>query len=528
MSPETTHNDSMVWKKAFANVACQMYALLKACPRRTLLACSTVNPRHPLPLDHIDLVDIEMNQTTNVVLYKIPITAKLIAFLQSVLFAVRETARIFYIRIWFRDQINMLYRKSASVVIKTWFFAAPLTDGADFYFGRLPGLFRENGIDYIIVGGNLGKESANRFSRRLFNSGKNAIPEIALIPLWGPVAVLFDQLLTSLKLTKLMRKNAKPLFSVIASRASLECLKPSTFNHALHYYISKRAIEKWEPKAYLTLYEGQPWEKLAWLGVKAANSGCITIGYQHTVVMPHSWGLLYPHRDSWEIPAPEVVLTLGPKTEEMMKPGHQELGTEFVTFGSFRRTNNDIRIKDQSASENVVLVVPEGLIEEATLLFERAIQAAIIIPDHTFIFRCHPVLPFERINPLLSKDITSIPNIEVSSSNSIEDDFLRSSILLYRGSSVVLYGLLMGLKPFYLNEPGRPYVDPLFQLDGWRESVDSVTHLVEMLKKFTHLEKENARKEWFQAKTFVDQYSIQVSENAVSGFMKTVKEMLYK
>lgn len=524
MCPGNASKEILEWKDAYTIVAHQMNALLKACPRKALLACSTVNPRHPLPNDHLRLIDSIMNQSGSYITNRPSAISMFGAFIRSGIYSVRETARIIYLRICFHTNISQVLGKSASILMKTWIFSVPKEVGSDFYFGSLQRLLKEKGIDSILIIGNAGKATTRKFIQGILLPDLTAIPELALVPIWGPIAGLFNQVWTSIELLKLIRNSKNPLYTRVVNFARLECLKPSTQKSLLHYYIAKRAVEVWRPKIYTTLYEGQPWEKVAWLGVKAASPECLLMGYQHSVIMPHAWGLINPHVNSWEFPAPQVVLTLGPITECAMKQGHQALGTEFITFGSFRRLKNEALPGIPSPSKRVVLVVPEGLMVEAKLLFERAIQAAKLLPDHHFIFRCHPVLPFERIKFQLSTDITDLPNVEVSNRSVIEEDFLRSSALLYRGTSVVIYAILMGLKPFYLNEPAHPFVDPLFQLEVWKESVKSVRQLARSLRKFSNLESDAAQCELDPAKLFVDQYSIPVNEAAISR----IKELIMR
>jgi hypothetical protein len=507
--------DPAEWRRAFAAVADQMYAVLAACPRRALLACSTVNPRHPLPVDHQDLVREALTSSPQ----GPPITfgRRFAALGKLAAIAAREVVRIAAVRLLCRAQLSSIYRQPAAVVIKTWFYGAPKEDGPDFYLGQLPQMLRARGVSCVLIGGDAGYGPTLPFARGLLRSGRRAVPELALVPWWAPISTFIDQMRASLALSRLARAPRAPLFCAVAARASLECLTGATFKHALHFYVARRAVAIWQPKVYGTLYEGQPWEKVAWLGAKSANASCRTMGFQHTVVMPHSWGLIAPHRGGWELAAPDIVLGLGRTTVDMMVRAHEGLGTTFVALGSFRRApdSNDAASTDPAPSRQTVLVVPEGFMEEAQLLFQRAAEAAIAAPDQRFIFRCHPAWPFDRVLPHLSVDVRTLDNIELSTRPAIADDFARSSIVLYRGSSVVLYGVLAGLKPIYFNEPGRPFVDPLFQLDRWRDSVTSVPELVTALKAYARIDAGRAREAWQPAQRYVDDYSIPVRGEAV-------------
>jgi len=510
-------NGVLNWSSSFAAVAREMYALLEACPRRALLACSTVNPRHPLPQDHLDLVGIARNLSSSSIELRPPVLERARLFVRSLAFAAREIAHIAYLRVWYRRDLQARFGSSATVVMKTWLVSSPSEDGRDFYFGRLPQMLGSSGLPCMLVGGESGRTSGVRFAREVILSETKVMPERALIPLWAPAAIVVDQVVTSLRLSKLSRNSQMPLFSAVASRASLECLGPATFTQYLQFFIAKRAVELWRPAVYATLYEGQPWEKLAWLGAKAANPACLTMGYQHTIVMPYSLGLISPHAKSWETPAPDIVLGTGSATVALMKEGHRGIGTKaFATLGSFRRKSAENGTRIPEPDRRVVLVVPEGIMKEAVLLFTRAAEAAQALPDHRFVFRCHPVLPFARVRPHLPIDVDSLPNVEISNRTAIEEDFDRSSSMLYRGSSVVLYGVLAGLKPYYFDEPGFPCVDPLYPLSGWRESAESVARLVTLLRDYVPMDIRLAHDSWQPAKSFADDYVSRVDERGVA------------
>jgi hypothetical protein len=327
--------------------------------------------------------------------------------------ATRETLVVAAVQIMFRRRLRTLSRRPGTILIKTWFFGAPKADGPDFYLGKLPQLIRDRGVSCLLIGGDASYGAPVAFAADLLSSGRQAIPEQALVPWWAPAACCVDQLRTSWALGRLAGVASSRTAAAVALRASQECLSPAALKHALHFYIAKRAVAIWRPSVYGTLYEGHPWEKLAWLGAKTSDPACRIMGFQHTVVMPHSWGLMKPRRDSWEVPAPDIVLGVGRTTVSMMVPGHRDLGTAFAVLGAFRRTPvaDDERSPVPMPATRTVLVAPEGFMTETALLFERAAQAAIAAPDQQFIFRCHPAWPFERVLPSLSVDVAGLPNV---------------------------------------------------------------------------------------------------------------------
>jgi hypothetical protein len=129
---------------------------------------------------------------------------------------------------------------------------------------------------------------------------------------------------------------------------------------------------------------------------------------------------------------------------------------------------------DAPRSLPTFLVLPEGIGSECIYLFEFALECARRLPEARFIFRTHPVLPFERLEPNIRGYYPVPDNVEVSRGRPIEDDFARATYLLYRGSSTVIYAVLAGLKPFYIVRPDEIDLDPLYELAEWREHVHSV------------------------------------------------------
>ena len=169
-----------------------------------------------------------------------------------------------------------------------------------------------------------------------------------------------------------------------------------------------------------------------------------------------------------------------------------------------------------------VLVIPEGIFTETKLLFDFAMQAASDLRDHHFIFRCHPVLPFEQIRAHLHGAPERLPNIELSTHNSLAADCARSSVALYRGSSTVLYAVLSGLKPLYVHDDRFPDADPLFALTQWRQTVASPEDLQESLRHYAATPPTDAAEQWRPSASYVHAYTTPVNEASLDRFLDAV------
>jgi len=301
--------------------------------------------------------------------------------------------------------------------------------------------------------------------------------------------------------------------------ASRDCLSLATAFAGLFFWIGRAVVKTWHPRVLMTLYEGHGWEKCVWWGAKAADPSCQTVGYQHTVVRGHTISLLRPHSDPREHSTPDVVLCLGERTRNMMRSGHLPRKSQLITFGSFRRSPDEAVYAALKPGKRTVLVLPEGLLNEAKLIFDWAMEVAALLLDHRFIFRCHPVLPFEKIRQELRGVPERFSNIEISSYESIEDDFSRSSVVLYRGSSAALYAVLRGLKLIYLHGDGYMDVDPLFELEeGWRERVGSVKELEEALRRYAAASEGSVAEQWRATADYVNSYTVPVDDASMDRF----------
>lgn len=445
--------------------------------------------------------------------------------LECILYAVYLATVIVRLRWMLRREIQALKREGFAIVAKTWCFGAAKPAGdADFYYGNLQRRLAERRIPMALL---CGDAKSNRGWRAFARAHVSTsipwkLPELCLVPLMAPLAMALQQVATSWRLRRFGRRSSDPLLGRICAAAAEDCLSRHTTRSGLSYWIGKAATEAWRPRAFLTLYEGHGWERCMWLGAKTADPSCLTVGYQHTVLFRHSTALLRPPADEGPWATPDVVLSTGDRTKEMMRSGHQPHRTKFVTFGTFRRSPAASLPVRPFPERRTVLVVPEGLLPEAKLLFDAATRVAVRMPEHRFIFRCHPVLPFSEVRPYLDRDPDNVPNIAVSDVPSIDDDFSRSSVVLYRGSSVVLYAVLHGLKPVYLGhkEPGD--VDPLFELSCWRERAGAPDELEGVLRRYAEAPAGTVVGEWQVASAYVEQYLTPVESGSVERMLGAV------
>ncbi len=441
---------------------------------------------------------------------------------RCLLYAIYLTLRLGQLRWHFRREIAELKSQAFDVVAKTWRFGSDrAADGADFYYGDLQRRLERRGVRMLLLCGDARGRGWRTFAAANVScEPPRQLPELCLVSLSAPFRMVWQQIVTSFRLRRIIARVRHPLAQRVAALASRDCLSRHITPFGFYDWIGRASVLIWRPRAFMTLYEGHGWEQCAWRGAKTADTACRTVGYQHTILLPHNLALLRPQPADLTHARPDVVLCLGPRTRAMLLPSHAQ--SDLVTFGTFRRSSESNVPCGPRPQLRAVVVLPEGYLKEENLLFNTAIRIARRLPEYRFIFRCHPVSSFGRIRPLLDEDPLRVPNIELSSGRTIADDFARSSVVLYRGSSSVLYAVVHGLKPVYLHDERYHEVDPLFELKNWRERACSIEQLQEVLRDYGDSDGNRDAESWRQAVEYVDGYTTPVDEASVDRFLARV------
>jgi len=519
MSSASVSPNGGEWVARYAEYSDLMLKARRACPGLPVLGISALRPRHLLPPDHVDLL-------TGRPIHQPSLGRIMGRWIRCVLFACREALLLAWLRVWFHRRMRRLMVDSAHIILRTWYFgpldASAAQASTDFYYGTLPQQLEARGIRCLLLAGDIRGMPDWAFARSVF--GRRAIrtmPEQLFIPPWAPLLTAWQQLTTAFVLRRLAAQAREPSFAAVCAVASMDSLRTITLRNTLHYYAARAAVTHLKAQAFVTFYEGQPWEQPAWHGAKVGNPSCVTVGYQHTVLLRHNFALQHPQDDGRVSAQPDVVLCSGPRTHALLATSHPR--STLIVFGTFRPFPAQAAVRSPRPRHRTVLVVPEtGILREAKLLFEFAMRSARVMPDHHFIFRCHPIMPFERLRPHLAGSPEDSTNIEISSTRSMADDCARASVVLYRGSSSVLYAVMHGLKPVYVHQEQAQHGDPLFEMSMWRESVGSVEELQESLRAYASTSTDDASAQWRIAAEYVNAYAVPVSGVAVDQLVEAV------
>lgn len=432
--------------------------------------------------------------------------------------------RILCLRILWRHPLRHCQSQPFDALVKTWTFLTTEFE-KDFYFGDFGNQLKERGMRLLMLYGNgTDKREWKLVFEQRVKDFPARLPEMALLSPWSVFQMIGKQYQTAWVLYFKAWKEADKTLQQLIWLASRDCLRHMTLRNGLFYWIGKEAVTRWKPKFFVTLYEGNAWEKCLALGIRASKSPCKLVGYQHTVIMPHAYELQRPSNSIAGMEPPELILNTGISPIRLLRPGHQKFPTRFLPFGTFRyRFSKQENLKPRF-KEKRLLVLPEGIRQEMIFLFDAALELASLLPDYEIILRCHPAIPFQRIQDRLQYNVEKLSNVFLSKAKNVEQDLDQASLLLYRGTSTVLYAILKGLKPFYLMKNRlEANIDPLFDLTVWRERVSSVAELNHRIRVYAPCSSDlELERDWLKAYAYVQEYIQPVNSTSYDRFLEMV------
>jgi hypothetical protein len=438
--------------------------------------------------------------------------------------AARLSIKIAALRWTLRREIAALSGMKFRILAKSWGFGpkGPSDNEKDFYYGDLQRRLSSQDVQMLTLCGDANNSDWQTFARNHISvQSPFRLPELCLCPVMSPLSTAAAQIRASRALRRSASNTNNKTDKEARIEASLDCLNPAVTQDSLFFDVAGVATDTWKPQAFITLYEGHGWEKAAWWGIKTRDRNCRTVGYQHTVLFPEALSMLDPFVDIRERSIPDVVLALGDQTAQLLKSSHEKHGVDVARFGTFRYQGQQVSTSADPAVRTV-LVLPEGIAEEAEALFRFAYQAAQAMPGYRFILRGHPQWPAEKALAQMHEPVLSLPNIEVSDRAKIDDDFQRASVLLYRGSSSVLYGILNGLLPVLVRLPDMFVSDPIYQLKTWKQICETAAELPAMLGRHESKTPGERDAEWQQAAAYVNRYITPVDEQSIESLLHAI------
>ncbi|MES2330106.1 MAG: hypothetical protein V4539_10925 [Bacteroidota bacterium] len=296
----------------------------------------------------------------------------------------------------------------------------------------------------------------------------------------------------------------------IFREAALHAMTPETLTALRIREHIRQLLEQTAATNLVFTWEGRSWERMAIHAARSLDHSVRCVGYQHTILLASSHALKKSLGKEYD---PDAIFTIGKKTADILRSADELKGTDITVYGSYRLSMSPDQNPERIESDFQCLVTPEGIESECVLLFDLAIQLAAQSPAINFVFRNHPVLPYDMLSKKYKRFAKLPANCSLSNSPDINEDFKKSDFLLYRGSSVCMYAVMQGLRPVYYALPNEISIDPLYQLGNWRMTVQNEDDFMDAVGSHKNAPV-LAKKEMYEsARSFCDDYLQLPDEN---------------
>jgi hypothetical protein len=372
----------------------------------------------------------------------------------------------------------------------------------DFYYGNLSEELANKGISSLFIAQNQTKIPTHILHKHLNQRGG---PPTVLLPNTLDMRTGIRYWLRAWKLSKkicgLKMERSTLKLKKIIKYASQEALSKSTISNLQFGDLIKEACTLYRPRNIVVLWEGHAWERVALQSARLADKEIRCIAYQHTILFPKAHALKRPLACEFN---PDIILTIGELNRELLTRLPAYSAVSIFTYGSHRRLHEFPSKKFVTFAR--YLILPEGIESECITLFDYTISIAKEMPNAFFILRTHPIITPDNIIKRHERFRNLPKNVKFSANHDINIDIESCECVIYRGSSTVVYAVLAGLRPFYLEIPGELSIDPLHDLKVWREKVSSPKDLIHVNKKLSSLDFIESYKSWEVARQFCERY----------------------
>ena len=205
---------------------------------------------------------------------------------------------------------------------------------------------------------------------------------------------------------------------------------------------------------------------------RSVNPDIKCISYQHAPIFKFQHAI---RRNLGRQYDPDVILTSGRVSATQLKSLDQLEKVRISVIGSGRNIISESSHLSHQRKIDAVscMVAPEGTMDECDLIFGFSLECAKKNQDINFIFRFPPMINIDILIKHNKKFRDFPDNINISEVSLLED-ISRSNVILYRGSSVVIQSVVLGLKPIYLKVDNELTMDPLYEITEGREIVSNI------------------------------------------------------
>ena len=235
-----------------------------------------------------------------------------------------------------------------------------------------------------------------------------------------------------------------------------------------------RITRKLDSHNLIYSYEGNAHELSILSNLKSISSRVRILPYQHAPIVTAQFGL---GREMQRFNDNTIILTSGSITKEYFRILQQGLNLQIpiLEAGSFKFSNETLDSLDfKEARNNCILFLPESDINSFLESVEIMRNLANDYKGLTFTIRKHPSL---KLSKNMAKSLKRGFPINCSlSSLSLNEDFQRSGICIFRGSAAAIEAARFGIYAIHIDFRNDFNINPLDQVFFKGANLKASTH----------------------------------------------------
>jgi hypothetical protein len=441
------------------------------------------------------------------------------ALTYPLMFIIRIWGKILLSKIFFSKRMyRELRQETGYYVLRSPFYERTISNGVyrDSFFGILPDyLARHKKV--LILAGSIGDYFA--IARKIAGEKSHLIvTEECFLSFLDPLRTICEVGKNPIRISETIDLFGHDVTDIIRSQITNE-YRFYIYDQFIFTYLVRNLASMVNIDTFTTTYENNPWEKVCFKTLKEISSDIHTIGYQHAALSKSSLNMVLSGYEKDIIPMPDRIITIGEITKKFLV----EMGgydPARVREGCGLRFAHLYTIKNKKrTTQNTLLVTPEGIMSESVTLANFVHSALQKKAGLRIVLRPHPALPFEKYKKYLNFNPIESDNFLISANESVKKDLDETDIVVYRGSTLALEAIKMGIPVIYLALSDIISVDPLFDGEGlnWmartqKELVDAVTTIYGLTP--AEYESKNCA-----SQAFISRYIAEITEERLKEFI---------
>jgi hypothetical protein len=441
--------ENLFWNKK--NDVYQFYDLPELSQNISFLANESLNPSRllkPETKTTATKIRVLLSALTNT----IPIALIRCIFLKSI---VMESSRILVKQNSKDLRDDKKIKGTSKILCITHFIGKSQGVYKDMYFGDFFSNYRKDEISYFFINQtSLGVKDVTNYLKSNFHFDFKVGEKT---PSFRTLAkLLIDQYQGAIKLlillnSKLPHIKGSQLLLTLNSQFCRAAINNLLITSSILNYIRHNNLDR-----IVITFEGNAYESCLYHEISRRFPEIEFILLQHAPVTPKHIGI---RNQLGRVLDNATIGTSGYYTARIFQGEITDTNfNKIEVFGSTKFRSPQTQIPRKLAK--ICLIAPEGIQSAVEEMLDLSLILASEMQDVHFVFRVHPVLG-DHLEKLKTLHKSKFDNFEIST-KSIEEDFIRSGVCIYRGSSVAIEGAAFGVIPIYFCKEGETGRDPIY------------------------------------------------------------------